>query len=97
MSWGQCAGMVTPSNPIDIQHYRQDIKVKANNDSSNTRFLVSYDPQRGIVVVKGQEGDGSNLILTTEELPCLKHKNKNRFNSAAVGINSTALNCFCSS
>ena len=69
MSWGQCAGMVTPSNPIDIQHYRQDIKVKAN---ISRRFLISYDPHKGIVVVKGQEGDGSNLILTTEELPCLK-------------------------
>lgn len=76
MSWGQCAGMVTSSNPIDIQHYRQDIKVKANNDSSNTRFLVSYDPQRGIVVVKGQEGDGSNLILTTEELTALSKAQK---------------------
>jgi len=61
--------MVTPSNPIDIQHYRQDIKVKAN---ISRRFLISYDPHKGIVVVKGQEGDGSNLILTTEELPCLK-------------------------
>jgi len=68
--------MVTSSNPIDIQHYRQDIKVKANNDSSNTRFLVSYDPQRGIVVVKGQEGDGSNLILTTEELTALSKAQK---------------------
>ena len=46
--------------------------MKANNDNFSIRSLVSYDPQKGIVVVKGQEGDGSNLILTTEELPCLK-------------------------
>jgi len=36
----------------------QDIKGKVNNDDINVRFLVSYDPQREMVVVKGQEGDG---------------------------------------
>lgn len=35
----------------------QDIKGKAKNDDINVRSLVSYDPQRGMVVVKGQEED----------------------------------------
>jgi len=34
----------------------QDIKGKVDNNDINVRFLVSYDPQRGMVV-KGQEGD----------------------------------------
>ena len=53
--------MITSSNRIDVQHNfpkdSQDIKGKAKNDDINVRSLVSYDPQRGMVVVKGQEED----------------------------------------
>ena len=40
----------------------KDIKEKVNNNDINVRFLVSYGPQREMVVVKGQE----RMTLTKE-------------------------------
>jgi len=50
----------------------EDIKEKVNNNDINVRFLVSYGPQRGMVVVKGQEGMTLSKLLTSFQIRILQ-------------------------
>jgi len=62
LDWYNVSDMCHNDHEPDINRQyceRSEYKGKVDNDNINVRFLVSYDPQRG-VVVKGQEG---NVLL----------------------------------